>query len=118
VLKDAAPEELVEAVRRAAAGERHLAPRLEARMASELPTGAPDDDLSKRELDVLRLIARGHTNAKIAEQMYLSVRTVQVGFPMRFSWRLRSHLRSSCHVHTRLRARRGPTYAIANKRAF
>jgi two-component system response regulator NreC len=77
VLKDAAPEELVEAVRRAAAGERHLAPRLEARMASELPTGAPDDDLSKRELDVLRLIARGHTNAKIAEQMYLSVRTVE-----------------------------------------
>ena len=77
VLKDAAAEALVEAVRRAAAGERYLDPRLSAGMASELPAGQPEDDLSGRELDVLRLVARGHTNAKIAEQMYLSVRTVE-----------------------------------------
>jgi two-component system, NarL family, response regulator NreC len=76
VLKEAADDELVEAVRRAAAGESYLNPRLGARMASEPPPGPPDD-LSERELEVLRLIALGHTNAEIAKQLYLSVRTVE-----------------------------------------
>jgi two-component system, NarL family, response regulator NreC len=78
VLKDAADAELVEAVRRCAAGETYLAPRLGAALASapEPPTGPPDD-LSPRELDVLRLIALGHTNAEIGAQLYLSVRTVE-----------------------------------------
>jgi len=76
VLKEAADDELVEAVRRAAAGASYLNPRLGARMASE-PQPGPPDDLSERELEVLRLIALGHTNAEIAEQLYLSVRTVE-----------------------------------------
>lgn len=76
VLKEAADDELVEAVRRAASGESYLNPRLGARMASEPPPGPPDD-LSERELEVLRLIALGHTNAEIAEQLFLSVRTVE-----------------------------------------
>jgi two-component system response regulator NreC len=76
VLKEAADAELVEAVRRAATGETYLNPRLGARLAAEPAVGAPDD-LSEREVDVLRLIALGHTNAEIAEQLYLSVRTVE-----------------------------------------
>lgn len=76
VLKEAADEELVEAVRRAARAETYLNPRLGARLAAEPAPGAPDD-LSEREVDVLRLIALGHTNAEIAEQLYLSVRTVE-----------------------------------------
>jgi two-component system response regulator NreC len=76
VLKEAADEELVEAVRSAARGESYLNPRLGARLASEPPPGPPDD-LSEREVDVLRLIALGHTNAEIAERLYLSVRTVE-----------------------------------------
>ena len=76
VLKEAADEELVEAVRRAAAGESYLNPRLGARLASEPQSGLPGD-LSEREVDVLRLIALGHTNAEVAEQLYLSVRTVE-----------------------------------------
>jgi two-component system, NarL family, response regulator NreC len=76
VLKEAADDELVQAVRAAAAGETYLTPRLGARMASEPPPGSPDD-LSERELGVLRLIAFGHTNAEIAEQLFLSVRTVE-----------------------------------------
>jgi two-component system response regulator NreC len=76
VLKDAAHAEIVEAVRRAAAGESYLNPGLGARMAAEPPPGPPDD-LSGREVDVLRLIALGHTNAEIAEHVHLSVRTVE-----------------------------------------
>jgi two-component system response regulator NreC len=90
VLKEAADDELVEAVHRAAAGESFLNPRLGARLASE-PTGPPDD-LSEREVDVLRLIALGHTNAEIAGQLYLSVRTVETH---------RSHIQQKLGLTTR-----------------
>jgi two-component system, NarL family, response regulator NreC len=76
VLKEAAETELVEAVRRAAVGDRFLNPRLGARVAAEPPPGPPDG-LSEREVEVLRMIALGYTNAEIAEQLYLSVRTVE-----------------------------------------
>jgi two-component system, NarL family, response regulator NreC len=91
VLKEAADDELVEAVRRAAAGESYLNPRLGARIASEPPPGPPDD-LSEREVDVLRLIALGHTNAEIAEQLYLSVRTVETH---------RAHIQQKLRISTR-----------------
>lgn len=91
VLKEAADEELVEAVRRAAAGESYLNPRLGARIAAEPPPGPPDD-LSEREVDVLRLIALGHTNAEIAEQLFLSVRTVETH---------RSHIQQKLRLSTR-----------------
>ena len=76
VLKEAAETELVEAVRRAAAGDTYLNPRLGARVAAEPPPGPPDG-LSEREVEVLRMIALGYTNAEIAAQLYLSVRTVE-----------------------------------------
>jgi two-component system response regulator NreC len=76
VLKEAAESELVDAVLRAAAGDTYLNPRLGARVAAEPPPGPPDG-LSEREVDVLRMIALGHTNAEIAAQLYLSVRTVE-----------------------------------------
>jgi len=90
VLKEAADDELVEAVRNAAAGESYLNPRLGARIASA-PTGPPDD-LSEREVEVLRLIALGHTNAEIAEQLFLSVRTVETH---------RSHIQQKLGLTTR-----------------
>ncbi len=78
VLKEAADDELVTAVRRAASGQTYLNPALGARMAAEPATPAgPPDDLSEREVEVLRMIALGHTNAEIAEQLYLSIRTVE-----------------------------------------
>jgi two-component system, NarL family, response regulator NreC len=91
VLKEAADEELVEAVRNAAAGERYLNPRLGARIASE-PAPGPPDDLSEREVEVLRLIAFGHTNVEIAKQLYLSVRTVETH---------RSHIQQKLRLTTR-----------------
>lgn len=91
VLKEAAESELVEAVRRAAAGDSYLNPRLGARVAAEVPTGPPDG-LSRRELEVLRMIALGHTNAEIAEALYVSVRTVETH---------RAHIQQKLRLSTR-----------------
>jgi two-component system response regulator NreC len=78
VLKEAADDELLTAIRLAAAGETYLNPRLGARLAIEprAPEGPPDD-LSEREAEVLGLIALGHTNGEIGKQLYLSIRTVE-----------------------------------------
>jgi two-component system response regulator NreC len=78
VLKEAADSELVRAVRLAADGGTYLSPELGARLAAEPQTSeGPPDDLSAREIEVLRLIALGHTNSEIASSLYLSVRTVE-----------------------------------------
>lgn len=76
VLKDAADTELIEAIRRVAAGGSYLDPALGARVAATPPRAA-SDTLSDREVEVLRLIALGNTNTEIAEALCLSVRTVE-----------------------------------------
>ena len=78
VLKEAADDELLEAIRQASSGGTYLNPSLGARLAAAPPEPAgPPDDLSERELSVLRLIALGHTNSEIASELHLSVRTVE-----------------------------------------
>ncbi len=77
VLKEAADAELVQAVRSAAAGDTYLQPALGARLAAGADARGEADELSDRERDVLRLIALGHTNAEVAEQLYISIRTVE-----------------------------------------
>jgi two-component system, NarL family, response regulator NreC len=62
-----------------------------ASIASEPPPGPPDD-LSEREVEVLRLIALGHTNAEIAERLHLSVRTVETH---------RAHIQQKLRLSTR-----------------
>jgi two-component system response regulator NreC len=78
VLKEAADTELVEAVRAAAVGLSYLNPQLGALIAAqpEVAAGLPDN-LTEREVEVLRLVAMGHTNAEISQKLYLSVRTVE-----------------------------------------
>ena len=82
MLKDAGPQELAEAVRKAARGEAVLHPRVAARVVQELH-GARQDapnpftTLSDRELDVLRLIADGLSNADIAARLVISEKTVK-----------------------------------------
>jgi len=76
VLKEAEPAELLQAFRLAVAGGNYLHPRLGALMA----TGEESSDgvaLSDREREVVRLIALGHTNPQIAEQLHVAERTVK-----------------------------------------
>jgi two-component system, NarL family, response regulator LiaR len=82
VLKDVSPDELAETVRKAARGESVLHPRVASRVVQEL-RGAKRDtpnlfqELSDRELEVLRLIADGRSNAEIAEKLFISEKTVK-----------------------------------------
>jgi two-component system, NarL family, response regulator NreC len=78
VLKEAADAELMTAVVAAAEGRTYLNPELGAKLAAEPPDGdIRPDTLSPREVEVLRLIALGHTNSEIAASLFLSVRTVE-----------------------------------------
>jgi two-component system, NarL family, response regulator NreC len=77
VLKDAADEELMNAVLLASRGETYLNPQLGARLAAQPPENSRPDNLSPRESEVLKLIALGHTNTEIAASLFLSVRTVE-----------------------------------------
>ena len=91
VLKEAAESELVEALRRAADGDPYLNPRLGARVAAEVAPSRPSG-LSERELEVLRMIALGNTNAEIAAALYVSVRTVETH---------RAHIQQKLGLRTR-----------------
>jgi two-component system response regulator NreC len=77
VLKEAASTELVQAIRLALTGGTYLHPSLGAKIAAAPERSGPPDDLSAREVEVLRLIALGHTNTEIGGQLFLSVRTVE-----------------------------------------
>jgi NarL family two-component system response regulator LiaR len=82
VLKEVGPEELADAVRKAAAGEAVLHPRVAARVVRELHGAQRDEpnafrELSDRELEVLKLIADGLSNAEIAGRLYVSEKTVK-----------------------------------------
>jgi len=80
VLKEAADEEVVSAVREIAGGGSYVHPALGARMVAaeaQERAAAEADPLSEREREVLRLLALGHTNQEIADQLYISVRTAE-----------------------------------------
>jgi len=83
VLKDAVDVELIDAVRAVAEGGRYLHPSLGAelvRAEDEASRGSQSDrgvPLSSREVDVLRLVAKGYSNKEIADELFISVRTVE-----------------------------------------
>jgi DNA-binding NarL/FixJ family response regulator len=86
LLKDAPSEKLAEAIRVAARGETFLQPSVAAKVVAEFArlsrktTGHPDSDnepLSERELEILRLIAKGDSNREIADALFLAEGTVK-----------------------------------------
>jgi two-component system response regulator NreC len=77
VLKEAEPEELLQAFRLAVAGGNYLHPRLGALMATGEDGASDGVVLSEREREVVRLIANGYTNPEIAEQLDVAERTVK-----------------------------------------
>jgi two-component system response regulator NreC len=92
VLKESAEAELVQAVRVVADGGTYLNPALGARLARAPTEPERPDDLTDREVEVLRLVALGHTNGEIGQQLYLSVRTVETH---------RAHIQQKIGVQTR-----------------
>ena len=75
VPKHAPDSELIEAIRRVAAGQRYVDPDLGAQLV--LPNSVPAlDPISERERDVLHLLALGHTNHEVGEKLFVSARTV------------------------------------------
>ena len=76
VLKQAAERNLSEAIRIAAGGGSYIDPELGGAIAKL--ESDPLDDLSRRERELLRLLALGHTNREISEQLFLSVRAIEI----------------------------------------
>jgi len=89
LLKDTRPAELIEAIRTVASGEAVVSPRITRRMlemfAGQLPSGATASgqvdpriaSLTPRETEILRLVARGMSNAEIAAELVVSATTVK-----------------------------------------
>ncbi|HET8565544.1 MAG TPA: response regulator transcription factor [Solirubrobacterales bacterium] len=100
LFKDSAHLALIDAVRAAAAGERHIGPRVAAGLKSQGTEERPA--LSPRETEVLRLMALGHTNREIGEQLSLSVRTIETH---------RAHIQQKLGLSSRPELTR---YALAN----
>ncbi len=112
LLKEISVEEVCDAVRAVAAGQSRLAPRMASKLLSEFATlsqrtseaGAqPPVRLTDREMDVLRLVAKGLTNREIAKELFISENTVK------------NHVRNileKLHLHSRMEA---VVYAVREK---
>ena len=91
VWKDCADTDLLEAVRAAARGEEYLSPSVAARLAA-LHRSLTTDDLTVREVEVLRLIVLGYTTVEIARKLHISPRTIETH---------RAHIHSKLGLRTR-----------------
>jgi DNA-binding NarL/FixJ family response regulator len=82
IMKHEAPERVIAAIRRILAGEIYVSENMTARMVHKLVDGAEDgstgiESLTDRELEVFRLIGLGHGTRQIAEELFLSVKTIE-----------------------------------------
>lgn len=102
LLKDAPPDDLIHAIRVVARGEALLAPTVTRRLIEELSSrpeldAAPDgmDELTERELEVLRSLAAGYSNAEIADALFVSEATVKTHI---------SHILTKLQIRDRVQA--------------
>jgi NarL family two-component system response regulator LiaR len=100
LLKDVSPADLADAIRAVQAGETHLHPDITKKLVAQLAGPQPDpepvpDDLTSRELEVLRLIAQGMNNRQIALALSISEKTVKTHV---------SHILSKLHLADRTQA--------------
>ena len=106
VLKNSTPEQLRQAVHDVANGGSYIHPTMVELLAKHAAGGSNDpsiQQLSSRELEILQLIARGHTNKEISTMMFLSVKTVEAH---------RSKIYKKLHLKTRADA---VDYALRHK---
>lgn len=101
LLKDAEADQLVDAIRVIASGDAIIAPSVTKRLISEF-AGRPEsrqvtglEELTERELEVLRLVAKGLSNAEIAEELFVSETTVKTHV---------SHVLTKLHLRDRVQA--------------
>jgi DNA-binding NarL/FixJ family response regulator len=101
VLKDDSPEQLLGAIRTVAAGDALLSPTITRRVIqafARTPMAAPPkelDELSEREQDVFRLMARGMSNAEIGQELYIGETTVKTHV---------THILQKLHLRDRVQA--------------
>ncbi|MET0939684.1 MAG: response regulator transcription factor [Gaiellaceae bacterium] len=101
VLKDDSPEQLIAAIRTVAAGDALLSPTITKRVIQKfarMPSPTPPDELeelSEREVDVFRLVARGLSNAEIGQELYISETTVKTHI---------THILQKLHLRDRVQA--------------
>jgi two-component system, NarL family, response regulator LiaR len=77
LLKDSEPEELIRAIKGAADGQVQLAPEAAARLMREVRAPESPEDLTEREIEILKLLARGKANKEIASSLFVREKTVK-----------------------------------------
>jgi NarL family two-component system response regulator LiaR len=99
LLKDSSPQDLVDAISRVYHGEISLQPDIARKLVQEIsrPPDAPaaEEPLTEREVEVLQMVAQGRSNQEIAEELYLSERTVRTHV---------SHILNKLHLANRTQA--------------
>jgi two-component system, NarL family, response regulator NreC len=95
ILKKAVEDELIEAIRQVAEGKMYIHPAMTRALINEEPPALRNKGitLTQREIDVLRLLARGLTNRQIADELALSTRTVETH---------RANLMAKLDLHSRV----------------
>ena len=95
VMKEEAPEAILTAIRRVSKGEIYLSDNMSSRLLSDVADGPsktkklPTERLSDRELEVIELFGQGFGASKIAEKLYLSVKTIETYF---------AHIKEKLHL--------------------